>query len=257
MHVRKIQQAGISQLQWILRDISERKDLDALREDLIAMVYHDLRSPLANISSSLEVLQSVFSGEADESIQSLLSIALRSTNRIQRLTSSLLDINRLEAGQAIGARQPTAPGELVADAVEAVRPSLSNRELDLVLAVPEDLPRILADPDMIRRVLINLLENAIKFTPTKGKIHISAHPWKDMVEFTVGDTGQGIPAGDLDRIFEKFSRLSPADGPRGLGLGLAYCRLAIQAHGGKIWAESSPELGTKFTFRLPAASQLA
>jgi PAS domain S-box-containing protein len=254
VYARSIQDGNTSTLQWILRDITERKDLDHMREDLIAMVYHDLRSPLANIVSSLEVLTAMFPFEEDETVHSLISIARRSTERIQRLTNSLLDINRLEAGQAIGNRQPIAPGNLILDAIDAVLPNAMNRELDLTWNIIPDLPDVFADSDMIRRVLINLLENAVKFTPAEGKIHVSAEARDEVVEFCVSDTGLGIPTVDQERIFEKFTRLAPQEGPRGLGLGLAYCKLAVLGHGGEIWVESHPGKGAKFKFTIPQTS---
>ncbi len=252
-YVRSIQEGSGSQLQWILRDITERKDLDHMREDLIAMVYHDLRSPLANIVSSLEVLSAISPQAEDDTVHSLLSIASRSTDRIQRLTNSLLDINRLEAGQPVGNRQPTDPNSLISDAVEAVLPNANNKGQVLTRDAAPDLPEIFADADMVRRVLINLLENAIKFTPAEGKIHISTQTMGDFVEFTVSDTGCGIPSAEQERIFEKFTRLSAKDGPRGLGLGLAYCRLAVSGHGGEIRVESQPANGSKFIFTIPIA----
>jgi len=254
VYVRSIQTGSESNLQWILKDITERKDLDHMREDLIAMVYHDLRSPLANIVSSLEVLAAISPPDADETIRSLLSIALRSTDRIQRLTNSLLDINRLEAGQAIGNRQPTDVRGLISESVETILPNALNKEIKLTWEPDPDLPAIFADVDMIRRVLINLLENAVKFTPPKGKIHVSAHLKDDVVKFAVSDTGLGVPMIDQERIFDKFTRLSPKEGPRGLGLGLAYCRLAVQGHGGEIWVESKPGKGAKFIFTVPVAN---
>lgn len=255
VYVRNIQDGNESNLQWILRDITERKDLDHMREDLIAMVYHDLRSPLANIVSSLEVLSAMFPRIADETAHSLISIARRSTDRIQRLTNSLLDINRLEAGQAIGNRQPISPESLIQEAVDAVLPNAANRKLELTWNVNPDLPNVFADPDMIRRVLINLLENAIKFTPVEGRIHVSAIESGDAVEFCVSDTGPGIALADQERIFEKFTRLSPKEGPRGLGLGLAYCKLAVLAHSGEIWVESQPGSGSRFIFTIPKSSR--
>jgi len=254
VYTRFIQTENELNLQWILRDITERKDLDHLREDLIAMVYHDLRSPLANIVSSLEVLEAMFPPGADETVQSLLGIAARSTDRIQRLTNSLLDINRLEAGQAIGNRQPLDPTEIIREVVETLQPNVDNKNLKLSWESPDDLPEVFADADMLRRVLINLLENAIKFTPAGGKIHISARSASGCVEISVGDTGPGIPLADQERIFKKFTRLNTKDGPRGLGLGLAYCRLAVLGHGGDIWVESRPGKGARFKFTIPIAN---
>ncbi|MCC7130040.1 MAG: hypothetical protein B6D39_05625 [Anaerolineae bacterium UTCFX2] len=254
VYVRSIEDGSGSNLQWILRDITERKDLDHMREDLIAMVYHDLRSPLANIVSSLEVLATMFPNEEDESVRSLITIASRSTERIQRLTNSLLDINRLEAGQPIGNRQAVSPGVIIQEAVDTVLPAALNRDLHIVWSANPALSEILADPDMVRRVLINLLENAVKFTPAEGKIKVGAKSRRGLVEFSVSDTGAGIPDVDHERIFEKFARLASKEGPRGLGLGLAYCKLAVLGHGGKIWVESQPGQGATFKFTIPQAN---
>jgi len=252
VHARSIHGEGATYLQWILRDITERKDLDSLREDLIAMVYHDLRSPLANVVSSLEVLASMPAFTQDSAISSLLSIAIRSTDRIQRLTNSLLDINRLEAGQAVGNRQPVHPAALVEDCLEVVFPAVNNKALKFDVKVPANLPKVLIDVDMIRRVLINLVENAVKYTPAKGKIEIGAKHEREFVQIWVKDTGPGILPADRERIFDKFTRLSQ-EGPRGLGLGLAYCRLAVEGHGGRIWVESEGGAGSTFKFTLRVA----
>lgn len=251
VHVRSIQTEEESHLQWIFQDISERKNLDSLREDLIAMVYHDLRSPLANVVSSLEFLLTVFSTEENPAAKSLVDIALRSTERVQRLTNSLLDIYHLESGQTIGNRQALLPVALLEDAISEVSPSAESKNQKIDLEFPSTLPRILADGDMIRRVFINLLENSIKFTPEKGKIRVGANFEDCYIKVWVEDSGPGIQPADQEHVFEKFSRFTEKEGPRGLGLGLAFCRLAIESHGGRIWVESAPGNGTKFVFLLP------
>jgi NtrC-family two-component system sensor histidine kinase KinB len=256
VYARKVLIDGLSQFQWILRDISERKKLDSLREDLISMIYHDLRSPLANVVSSLDVLSTLLPEVGEGNIRSLLNIAMRSTERIQRLTNSLLDINRLEAGQPVGNRQPTFPGNLISDALEAIRPLALNKDIEIQISTPEDLPEVDVDPDMIRRVLINLYENAVKFSPVNCKVWFGAQLDDDqMVQFWVKDSGSGIPISEHQRIFDKFARLHPKDGPRGLGLGLAYCRLAVEGHDGRIWVESEPQNGSIFHFTVPVVKQ--
>ena len=253
VYVRSVQTEDETHLQWIVRDISERKDLDNLREDLIAMVYHDLRSPLANVVSSLGVLSTMFTEEENSTVYSLVGLALRSTERIQRLTNSLLDINRHEARQSIGTRQSLSPTSLVGDSVNEVINSARNKDLVLEVDVPSDLPRIFVDGDMIRRVLINLLENAIRFTPAKGNIQIGAEREEGFVKVWVKDSGPGILPVYQEHIFDKFSGLSNLGGSRGLGLGLAFCRLAIEGHDGRIWVESKEGEGTRFVFLLPLA----
>lgn len=256
VHARQVMIEGVSHLQWILRDITERKNLDSLRDDLISMIYHDLRSPLANVVSSLDVLSSILPLQSASAAKSLLDIAVRSTERIQRLTNSLLDINRLEAGQAVGNRQPVAPFALASDAVDAVAPIAQNKNLEISLAIPAELPSVLVDGDMIRRVLVNLTENAIKFTPPGGKIYIAAQEDGGFVRIWVNDEGPGIPLEERERIFDKFTRLRAKEGPRGLGLGLAYCRLAVVGHGGRIWVEGELGEGSSFNFTLPVAEEL-
>jgi NtrC-family two-component system sensor histidine kinase KinB len=255
VYVRNTKYTGESNLQWILRDITERKDLDSLREDLLAMVYHDLRSPLSNVVSSLDVLASIPSVKEDEMVGSLLKIALRSTERVLRLTHSLLDINRLEAGQEIGSRQSVAPLALVKYAIDAVSPAAQSKEQEIVVEIPDEIPEISADADMIRRVWINLLENAIKFSPPKGKIYIGAQLQTDVVLMWVQDSGPGIFPQDQERIFEKFTRLGNFEGSKGLGLGLAFCRLAVEGHNGRIWVEAVAGKGSKFQFTIPVVQR--
>jgi NtrC-family two-component system sensor histidine kinase KinB len=255
VYARQVLIDGASQVQWILRDITERKNLDNLREDLISMIYHDLRSPLANVVSSLDVVASLLSRNGNSELEPLVNIATRSTERIQRLTNSLLDINRLEGGQPVGERHPISPHVLAKDAYDAVAPVVKNKRLEVILDVPPGLPAVSIDEDMIRRVLINLLENAIKFTPPGSTIHIGSAQETDFVQMWVKDNGPGIPPADHARIFDKFTRLQSKNGPKGLGLGLAFCRLAVIGHGGRIWLESEVGEGASFHFSLPIAAQ--
>ena len=253
VNVRQVRIGEEQSLQWILRDISERKQLDALRDDLAAMIYHDLRSPLANIISSLDILSTMLPDDSASAIQPIFQIATRATDRLQRLISSLLDINRLESGQAITNKRQVDPRGLVVEAADTVRLVAESKQQQLSVKVAEKVPAIQADLDMIRRVVINLLENAIKFTPSGGEIETGCRLEGGQLLFWVQDSGPGIPADALEAIFEKFNRLQGEQYPKGLGLGLAFCRLAVQAHGGKIWVESKPGQGSRFMFTLPAA----
>lgn len=251
--VRQVCLDTAQRIQWTLRDITERKKLDSLRNDLTSMIYHDLRSPLANVVSSLDVLNTILTQDEGRELNQLLEIAMRSTTRIQRLTDSLLDMNRLEAGQEIGSCQPCDAGLLIQEAVDTLAPIIQNKEQTVKTDIAAGLPFILADPDMIRRVIINLLENAAKFTQQGGTIFVGSRSEEKMVRIWVEDNGPGIPSSEHERIFDKFSRLKLSDSPKGMGLGLAYCRLAVQGHGGKIWVESEPGLGSRFIFVLPIA----
>lgn len=255
VNVRQVDIDNVPHLQWILRDITERKNLETLRNDLISMIYHDLRSPLANIVSSLDVIISISSMEEDPTLKSLLEIALRSTERIQRLTNSLLDISRLEAGQPIVDLKPTDPKSMMQEVIEALAPIAKNKEQRLDLNLPAETPLVLADGDMIRRVLSNLVENAIKFAPAGGLVSAGAKRDGEWVQMWVEDNGPGIPKSEHESIFDKYTRLHAKEGPKGIGLGLAYCRLAVEGHHGRIWVESNPGEGSRFAFTLPVIAE--
>ncbi len=259
VYVRKVLFDNTESIQWILRDITERKELDSLREDMSAMIYHDLRSPLANILSSVEMLDTIIEGPERETAKPILRIAQHSISRIERMVSSLLDINRMEQNQAVGERQPADASALINYAMDAVRPTFEGREQIVHPYSSPDLPQVLVDVDMIRRVLINLLENAAKYTPVGGEIEIGAQIGPEIKEgflrFVVQDNGPGIPESEREHIFDKFVRLKNKPGMRGMGVGLAFCRLAVQGHGGSIWVEQAPASGSKFIFTLPLAKE--
>ncbi len=257
LYVRSVVDERRTNLQWLIRDISERRKLDRLREDLISMIYHDLRSPLANIVSSLDVFNAMLPQDGDQAYRSLLNIALRSTERIQRLTISLLDISRLESGQPVINLVSTSPVYLAVDAVEAVSPVAETKKQIINIKIPPQSPPIMVDADMIRRVLINLLENAVKYSPPDGEITLGAEIKSDHASIWVQDSGPGIPAKEQEHIFDKFTRVNPEGSQKGFGLGLAYCRLAIEGHGGKIWVDSEPGKGSRFCFSLPINKDLS
>ena len=253
VNVHQIQIASECRLQWILRDISERKKLDQLREDLTSMIFHDLRSPLSNVISSLDVIQASLPGAKDQEIQELFDIANRSTVRIQRLTKSLLDINKLESGQAITNLEEVKPGELVNYAKQALITQSDAKKQEVTQNIPSTLPLIQADRDMLERVLINLFQNAIKFTPSSGQIEFGIELDGKVIRFWVQDSGPGVDPEYIDRIFDKYTRIHPDERIKGLGLGLAFCRLAVEGHGGRIWVENLPEGGAIFSFTIPVA----
>ena len=250
VHVKRIAIGSSSFLQWILRDISERLELAELRTDLTSMIFHDLRSPLGNIISSLDVLQATLSPE-DETIQSVLSIAMRSSRRASRLVESLLDLNRLESDRAVLNKTRGAIGALIAEAVEEIHPTAEAKGQLLRMNLAPGLPAIEMDEDMIRRVLINLLENAVKYTRGGDQIGVAAARRDNEILVSVRDSGPGIPEEDRERIFDKFTRVTRDSRPKGIGLGLAFCRLAVEAHGGRIWVESQEGQGSTFHFTLP------
>ncbi len=239
-------------IQWVLRDDTDRKALDQLREDLLSMIYHDLRSPLANVVSSLDVLKTIVEVENEPiAIKSLFDIAIRSTKRVQRLVDSLLDINRLETGQVSLDLKSASLNNIVQESLDPLQPVINNRKLEISVNIPEDLPDLLVDEDMIRRVIINLVENAIKYSPPESSISIIAEPRTKFVHVRIQDKGPGIPKEKREEIFNKYTRIQGTIGTKGYGLGLAYCRLAIEGHGGEIWVTDAPEGGSIFNFTIP------
>jgi len=258
VYARRVEFEETDSIQWILRDITERKELDGLREDLTAMIYHDLRSPLGNIVSSLDVLYSMVPEDDKETVLSILKIAENSTDRIQRLVSSLLDVNRLESGQPVADQKVVDPLLLIRNAARDVEPSTRGRRQVFVIDLPPsgEIPPIWVDEDMARRVLINLMENASKFTHTDEKLEVGARHKGKWVHMWVKDNGTGIPTAEQERIFDKFTRLRGTSKAGGLGIGLAFCRLAVLGHGGKIWVESEPGKGATFHFTFPIATKL-
>ena len=251
VYVQKVSIEEEDFLQWTLQNISERKELDALRENLIAMIYHDLRSPLSNIISSMDMITVMAPEKIAPALQPVLSIMKRSTNRLQRLISSLLDIHRLEAGQSIIERESIDVKQLFLESVQAIQPVIEHKNQDLIVNLPKKVPNLNGDADMIRRVIINLLENATKFTPSQGHIEIGAKQIEQWIEIWIKDDGPGIPKEAQQEIFNKFTRLRGVEIPKGLGLGLAFCKLAVQAHKGKIWVSSEAGQGSTFFIHLP------
>lgn len=242
-------------LQWILYDISKHVELEQVRHDLTAMLFHDLQSPLGNVISSLELLSYELPPmEGNSSLYYMLDIAKRSAERTQGLVHSLLDINRLEAGHTITERTIVDIYDLVADIWEIERPNFEQRRVQFVEALAPALPDIYIEEDIIRRVLINLVENALKYSSEGQRITISAALMEDQkgIVMAVTDQGMGVPPEYRQSIFKKFERIKQANSDsKGLGLGLAFCRLAVEAHNGRIWVEDAPGGGAQFMFTLP------
>jgi len=252
VHAKAIRRGGQEFIQWIQHDLSERIALEELRNDMVSMIVHDLRSPLGNIISSLDVLKN-FLPRNDDSPLALWTIATRSAARLSRLVDSLLDMRRLEAGQVVLSRAQTNLNALITEAAEQVQPAAEGKDTALRVEVPPRLPFVNVDGDMIRRVIINLMDNAVKYTPRGGSIFIMAKSSAQEITISIRDNGPGIPPSEQTKVFNKFSRLERGreSAPKGLGLGLAFCRLAVEAHSGRIWVESAVGRGSTFNFTLP------
>lgn len=251
VHVRQVIIDGKEYFQWILRDITERKALDNMREDLTAMVYHDLRSPLSNIITSLELMDSMVSEKKDDNLQIVLNVINRSVERVQRLVNSILDIHRLEANQPITRKEDVILTDLIREVSIIVQPTVENKHQNIEMNIQDKIPVLKLDADMFKRVMINLIENAVKYSPQNGSIMIGGRQDDHNVTIWVQDSGPGIPPESRDAIFNKFIRLQSNIMPKGIGLGLAFCKLAVEAHGGKIWVEGNQGSGSRFMISLP------
>jgi signal transduction histidine kinase len=236
----------------LLRDVTARKLVDELRDDLTYALVHDLRNPLAGISSSLEISAE----EAASPVQrEMLQIARANARRMLGLVESILDVSRLESGGLPLERRCVHLAALVAETVQLQQPLAKEKGLHLDNAVAADLPAVLVDPRLIVRVLHNLIDNAIKFAPHGGTIRISAapNPAAAQVVVSVSDTGPGIASGVRNRLFHKFA--VGREKGHGSGLGLAFCRLTVEAHGGRIWVDESKSAGATIAFTLPVSSE--
>lgn len=242
-------------IEWVEQDITAQLELEQLRADLTAMVFHDLRGPLHTVTSSLSALGRLLANSGSPAVLDLIQVGLRSARQLTRLVNSLLDIQRIEDGRAVLDRKQTSVHSLLAAAAELVLPLATESKQRLSFDLAEDLPLLNIDEDMILRVVVNLLENAVKYTPAGGQITLSARLETDSVRIAVRDSGPGIPPHLQRHVFDKFSRVRHTNAPRGLGLGLAFCRLAVEAHGGRIWVESEPGQGAVFAFALPLDAQ--
>jgi PAS domain S-box-containing protein len=251
-------------LGWLMlfKDVTEERELAALRVDLTRMIVHDLRNPLTTLISNIELLENqpgAASGRFDADGQELLSRARHGGYDMLDLVDSMMDISRMEAGRAVVEADAMHLPPLVNRVLERLEPLSSQKKITMQFECEPKLPPVWADEEMIRRVLMNLLDNALKFTPSGGKVigHLTAESrpsdWPGGgVRCVITDSGPGIPEDVGDRIFDRFMRTNLGGGQvRGTGLGLAFCKLAIEAHGGKIWVEAAPGEGSRFSFTLP------
>jgi signal transduction histidine kinase len=229
----------------------ELDNLEASRRDLVANVSHELKTPITAIRAHLENLLDGVEEPNPETVQ----IMLTQSERLGRLVEQLLDLSKLESGEVPLRREPVSLAPLVARVMSEIEVARSDRDVDVQSALPEDLPAIEADAERVHQVIFNLVDNAVRFTPGGGEVRIEAHRHNGAVEVSVADTGVGIPAESLPRLFERFYRVDHArareDG--GTGIGLAIARSVVEAHGGSIRAESEPGHGSVFTFDLPIA----
>lgn len=239
-------------IQWIYHDISEQIELENMRRDLTAMLYHDLQNPLTNIIASLELLEMDLVDTLDNTAKSMLDVATRSSQRLRHLIRSLLDLNQLEAGFSVRERKAVDIAEIISYVDNMMRSQFNRREIDLEIEIAANLPPVNVNADMLQRVFINLLDNAYKYSQAGDTVRILARHAENESYLTIAiaDQGPGVPQKERERVFDKFYR-APNANSKGIGLGLAFCRLAVQAHGGEIWITDTEGGGGQFNFTLP------
>jgi signal transduction histidine kinase len=242
----------ISRVSELQTEKQQLLELQRLRQETSDLIIHDLRNPLGSISLSINMLEMVLPEETLNENRQIIDVARHSCDRMIRLVDSLLEVSRMESGESQFHFAPLDLAELL-HGVASSALGARERNIHMVIDVPEGLSAINADRDKLERVVTNLIDNAIKYTPDQGQITLAVEAQGNEIVVSVVDTGPGIPENQRQRIFERFAQVSgDKRARRGFGLGLAYCRLAVEAHGGRIWVEPGKNgLGSRFAFTLP------
>ncbi|MCS6907127.1 MAG: ATP-binding protein [Anaerolineales bacterium] len=236
----------------LLQNLTRQRYLETVRRDFISNISHELRTPLASLKALTETLQEGALEDPPAARKFLMQIETE-VDSLSHMVSELLELSRIESGQVPLRLKPSSPYEILQKAVERLGIQAERAGLKVIIDCDPNVPPVLADPSRLEQVVGNLFHNAIKFTPAGGQIVLSAKPQNGKILFCVADTGIGIPAEDLPRIFERFYKTDRARASGGTGLGLAIAKHVVEAHGGTIWAESIESQGSKFYFWIPTA----
>jgi signal transduction histidine kinase len=239
---------------YAFRDLTEERAVEQLKSDFVSTVSHELRTPLAAIYGAAMTLQRADVQLNEDQEAGMLEVIAGESERLARIVNDILLASRLDSGAATVEIIRTDAADLARGVLSAAEAHLPP-DVELVLTAPEPGPQVAADPDGLRQVLVNLVENAIKYSPNGGRVELSLTPEDERVRFAVSDRGLGIPASEHERIFEKFFRLDPnlSRGVGGTGLGLYISREIVRRMGGRIRVESEPGRGSTFSFELPRA----
>ncbi|HWQ45790.1 MAG TPA: ATP-binding protein [Longilinea sp.] len=234
----------------IMQDLTRLRKLETVRQDFVSNVSHELRTPLASLKALVETLQEGALTDPPAARRFLTHMDTEIDNLTQ-MVQELLELSRIESGKVPLVKKMVHPCTLIKSAVDRMNMQAKRAGLTLITECPNELPEVRADAERIEQVFMNLIHNAIKFTPPGGKITVTAKTKEKEVIFQVTDTGVGIAPDDLSRIFERFFKADRARSGKGTGLGLSISRHLIEAHGGRIWAESQELRGSTFYFSLP------
>jgi len=247
----------------ILRDVTEERQFTQMREDLTHTMVHDLRNPLTGIHSAIWLLKRQLRDTVNDNDQMLLDIAQRSTSQLLDLVNAILDISRLESGHMPLDITQFDLVNLVSEILDLQIPLAHEKHIQLISEIPAKPLIVQADRNLIRRVLQNLIGNALKFTVEGGTVRLSSvcppapagavETTLRKVHFSISDTGPGIPPEIREQLFQKF--VTGLQTGHGSGLGLTFCKMVLEAHDERIWVESTPGQGATFTFTLPLATE--
>jgi len=237
-----------------IRDVTELRRLEMVRQDFISNISHELRTPIASVKALAETLNE--GAIEDPAVaKDFLSRINIEVDKLAQMVQELGELSRIESGEAPLQKRDINIADAIEHAVDRLKAQSDRAGLKLDIAIPPSLPKVMADEARVEQVLVNLIHNAIKFTPSGGRINISAKARDSDILVSVTDTGIGIPADDLPRIFERFYKADKSRSGGGTGLGLAIAKHIVEAHGGRIWAESVEGKGSTFSFTLPLAHE--
>ena len=237
----------------VFHDITELRRLERVRQDFVANVSHELRTPLSSIKGYSETLMGGVSKEEDR--QEFLGIIYRESDRLANLIDDLLDLSKIESGKMAMVFMPVEITPVIKRTAGVLEKLALQKSIKIGVDIPSGLPKVLADENRLSQVFLNLLDNAIKYTPEGGSVKISVFPQDKYLQVDITDTGAGIPQSDLPRIFERFYRVDKARSRQlgGTGLGLSIVKHIVQAHGGQVWVKSEVGRGSTFSFTVPKA----
>ncbi|MCJ7426619.1 MAG: ATP-binding protein [Dehalococcoidales bacterium] len=234
----------------IMVDITEHRKLDQLKDDFIGLVSHELRSPMTVITGAINTALTEAERLSPEETRQLLKDAAAESELLSNLLTNLLELSRAQAQRLVLYSEAVDVKKIIGEALDKIKRQYSTHKF--VIKLPRRLPPVQADPLRLERILYNLLENAVKYSPSGGEVRVSAKSQGEHLVFGVSDQGIGISPADQSKLFAPFQRLEKRpSGVRGVGLGLLVCRRLVEAHGGHIWVESEPGHGSTFFFTMP------
>jgi two-component system phosphate regulon sensor histidine kinase PhoR len=237
-----------------IQDLTELRRLETVRRDFISNISHELRTPIASVKALAETLNegAIEDPAVAKDFLSRINIEM---DKLAQTVQELADLSHIESGEAPLNKRHINIADAIGHVVDRLRAQADRAGLQFDFAIPSDLPEVMADESRVEQVLVNLIHNAIKFTPSGGRISISAKARDNDILVSVADTGPGISTDDLPRIFERFYKADKSRTSEGTGLGLAIAKHIVEAHGGKIWADTVERKGSTFSFTLPLEPQ--